>query len=393
MKYVLTGGEVVTPHEVIHRGSVVVENERIESVSELPAELSNGSHEIIDCSDKIVMPGFIDVHTHGGRGYDFVDEKPETCTVLSKHYYSHGVTTLLATLSPLSHELLLPAVRRIAEYCRNNSDGSNICGIHLEGPYLNKAMRGGNREEYFEEPSLQKWREVYEAGQGFIRLMTVAPELNGITPVIEDAIAKGVAIALGHSTADGETTVRAIDLGATQVTHLFNSMPTLHHRETGLLAESLLSDRIDTQLIADGAHVHQRIIRLAIKTKGADHILLITDSIRATEIGDGEYYSAGETVSVRNGIVHLANGTLAGSTLVLEKALKLLLTEVGVGLPEASRMLSSNAARSIGIDGDTGSLETGKRADLVVLDREFNVEITMRAGEFKFRRSADAPRA
>ncbi|MCL5268798.1 MAG: N-acetylglucosamine-6-phosphate deacetylase [Bacteroidetes bacterium] len=386
MKYVFVDGEVVTPHSVIDSGVVAVEEKKIKSVSQLSANKIDKEYEVINCAGKILMPGFIDVHTHGALGYDFTDEKPDTCSVLSRHYYAHGVTTLLATLSPLSHSLLIPAVHRLAGYCGKNREHSNIYGIHLEGPYLNRAMRGGNRGEYFETPEIDKWREVFVAGQGYVRLMTVAPELTGIISVMEDAIRNGVVIALGHSSADGETAQRAINLGAKQVTHVFNSMPPLHHREVGILAESLLSDKLDVQLIADGAHVHPKIIKLATKVKGADHIMLITDSIRATEVGDGEYYSAGEKVSVRNGIVHLENGTLAGSTLVLEKALRLIVREVGVDLPEASRMVSLNAARSLGIDKETGSIEANKRADIVVLDGDFNVDMTMRAGQIEYKR-------
>ncbi len=387
MNYVFVGGEVVTPHAVIDRGAVVVEGEKIKEISTLTPSNFDNECQVIDCSGKRLMPGFIDVHTHAALGCDFTDENPDTCSVLSRHYYAHGVTTLLATLSPLSHSLLVPAVRRLAEYCVENAGRSNIYGIHLEGPYLNRAMMGGNREEYFETPGLEKWEEVLAAGQGYIRLMTVAPELAGIIPVIEHAIRNGVVIALGHSTADGETTMKAINKGARQVTHIFNSMPPRHHREIGILAESLLSEELDAQLIADGAHVHPKMIKLAAKVKGTDHIMLITDSIRATQVGDGEYLSAGEKVSVRNGIVHLENGTLAGSTLVLEKAFRLIVNEVGIALPDASRMLSLNAARSLGIDKETGSIEVGKRADIVALDGDFNVDFTMRAGNFEYGKS------
>ncbi len=387
MKYTLTGGAVVTPLSTIEGGNVAVEGEKIVAVSGKESAKLDNDNRIIDCTGKVVMPGFIDVHTHGALGSDFTDDDPETFTKLSDHYYAHGVTTLLATLSPLSHPLLLPAVRRLARFCEDNGAASNILGIHLEGPYLNRAMKGGNREEYFETPDLNKWHEVFNAGRGFIRLMTVAPELPGIGPIIEDAVKRGVVIALGHTAADGAATSRAITLGARQITHLFNSMPQLHHRESGFLAEALLSDHLEGQLIADGAHVHPTFIKLAVKVKGLDHIMLITDSIRATNVGDGEYYSAGEKVIVRNGIVHLESGTLAGSTLVLEKALRLIVKEARVDLSGASRMLSLNAARSLGIDDMTGSLAPGKRADIVVLDRDFNVEMTMRAGKMEYAKS------
>lgn len=384
-KYLLAGGSIVTPEEIIHGGEIIVENNRIISILEHPSERSEPNRVVIDCTDEIIMPGFIDVHTHGGASYDFTDDTPEAFSNLSQYYYGEGVTTLLATLSPLSYSLLISAVKRMAKYCFENGPNSNICGIHLEGPYINKVMKGGNREEYIESPSFERWREIFEAGQGFIRLMTVAPELPGIMPVIEDAKRNGIIISVGHSLASGEIMTQAIEKGASQVTHLFNSMPGLHHREIGIVAEALLSDKIDVQLIADGVHVHPRIIKVTVKLKTPGHILLITDSIRATGVGDGEYHSAGKKVTVKDGTVYLEDGTLAGSTLVMGKALKLMTETEGVDFRNASFMTSLNAARSLGIERETGSLEVGKRADIVVLDKDFNVKMTMRAGKIKYR--------
>ncbi len=389
-KYILAGGKVVTPHRVIDGGAIFVENSRIKSILEQIPNAGNGDWEIVDCAGKIIMPAFIDVHTHGGIGLDFNDDKPGTFEKLSQYYYSHGVTTVLATHSPLSYPLLIPAVTRVAEFCSQHLGDTNIFGIHLEGPYINRAMRGGNRDDYIELPDFERWRAVLKAGRGFIRLMTVAPELPGIMPIIDDAVRNGIRISVGHSSADGVTMALAIEKGATQVTHLFNSMPGLYHRESDILAESLLNDKIDAQLIADGIHVHPKIAQLAIKLKGTEHIILITDSIRATQVGDGEYYSAGLKVFVRNGNVYLEDGTLAGSTLVMERALKMNTATAGIDLPSASRMTSLNAARSLGIDKETGSLESGKWADIVVLDNELNVEMTIRRGKFKYRKSVEA---
>ncbi len=382
--YVLTGGRIVTPRKIVADGEILVEGQKITGILEHRSAMPATDRVVIDCAGRIVLPGFIDVHTHGGVGFDFTDDLPEAFSKLSEYYYSQGVTTLLATLSPLSLSLLIPAVNRLANYCFENGANSNICGIHLEGPYINKAMAGGNREEYIEPPDFARWREVFEAGKGFIRLMTVAPELPGIMRIIEDAVKSKIVISVGHTSADGEITTHAIEKGATQVTHLFNSMPALHHREIGVLAEALSSDKVDAQIIADGVHVHPKILRLAVKLKGAEHILLITDSIRATKVGDGEYVSAGKKVKVKNGTVYLQDGTLAGSTLVIGKALQLMTEVVGVDLRTASFMTSLNAARSLGIDKETGSLEPGKRADIVVLGDDFGVKMTMRAGVIKY---------
>ncbi len=384
VKYALIGGDVVTPERVIKSGCVLIENHKITKVLEELSGRFASEYDIIDCAGRVVMPGFIDVHTHGGAGCDFTDDARDTFSKLSQYYYSHGVTTLLATLSPLPHSLLIPAVERLAGYCLEKKDESNIVGIHLEGPYINRSMSGGNQVEYIELPDFDRWRDAFEAGKGFIRLMTVAPELPGIIPVIDDAMRNGVAIAIGHSVAGGETMVQMINKGAAQVTHLFNSMPKLHHREDGLLAEALLSDKIDAQLIADGIHVHPRIIEIALRLKTPDHIMLITDSTRATEVGDGEYVSAGKKVVVKDGVVRAADGALAGSTLTMDRAAKLMNEVVGLDLPAVSRVASLTAARALGIGGETGSIEEGKNADIVVLSKH-RVDMTMGEGMIKYR--------
>ena len=385
-KYALTSGNIVTPNTIITRGSLLLENGRIEKILDESSEMPDKDYEVIDCSGKIIMPGFIDVHTHGGIGHEFSTCTTEHISELSQFYYSHGVTTLLATLSPLPHSLLIPAVKSLAEYCAENKDHTNIVGIHLEGPYINKAMSGGNQETYIEMPDYDVWQKVRKEGRGFIRLMTVAPELPGIIPIVEDAIKNGIIISLGHSIANGEVMAQIIEMGATQTTHIFNGMPKLHHREDGILVESLLSDKIDAQLIADGVHVHPKVIQMAVKLKTPDHIMLITDSTPATQVGDGEYMSAGKKVVVMNGVVRAGNGALAGSTLTMERAAKLMNMEVGIDLPAVSRMASLNAARSLGMDKEIGSIEEGKNADIVVLDKAFDVKITIWSGEIKYRK-------
>jgi N-acetylglucosamine-6-phosphate deacetylase len=383
-KIILHSATVVTPGQVLSEAGVFVEGGVITDVAEAVSGKTGGEWKAIDCSGKILMPGFIDVHTHGGAGLDFKDESPDALAGLSEYYYNHGVTTVLGTLSPLSHDMLLRAVSRLAKFCALNRGRTNIAGIHLEGPYINRTMSGGNKKEYIEELDMSRWREVFEAGEGYIRLMTLAPELKGIDRLIEDATKHGIVIALGHSTADGATAEKAVQLGARQVTHLFNAMRGLHHREHGLLSAALLSDLLDAQIIADGVHVNPEILRLAIKVKTPDHLMLITDSMRAAGLPDGKYDSAGNTVTVENGISRMHDGTLAGSTLAFEDGLRLVASFPGMDLPSAGGMTSLNAARSLGIQNETGSIEVGKSADLVVLDNTFKIEMTLGKGRIEF---------
>ncbi len=383
-KIILAGGDVVTPRKILKSSVVLVEDGIIKRIAKRESAGPHPGISTIDCRGKLVFPGFFDVHTHGGAGYDFKDEDEGAYRALSTYYFSHGATSVLATLVPLPHGLLVTAVRRLAEYLKRQNGDSNIMGIHLEGPYINRAMSGGNKKEYIEEPDLREFRKVIEAGEGFIKLITVAPELNGIDEIISEAVMAGVVVAVGHSNADARTAAKAVDLGASQVTHLFNAMPGLHHRTPGFLSEALVSDALDAQIIADGIHVHPDIMRLALKIKSPDRVLLITDSMRAAGLPDGDYDSAGNIVNVVGGISRMADGTLAGSTLGFEKGVALVAGFDGVGLPELSRMASTNAARSIGIDGRTGSLEEGKSADIVVLDNDFRVWLTLKDGEVRF---------
>ena len=381
---VLIGGDIVTPDSVIENGVLELRDGVISEVAQNISRQLNSNPNKINCYGKIIMPGFIDVHTHGGVGLDFADEDPDTAAELSRYYFSHGTTTLLATLHSLPMRLLIPALKRLAAHCREYSGTSNIYGIHSEGPFINKAQRGANAESYIESPDEGSWKKMLDAGSGFIRLMTVAPEVAGIAPVIHDAIANGVVVSMGHSNAGEEVAKRAISMGVTGTTHLFNAMTPLHHRNPGILAQALLSDDVDAQLIADGVHVHPDIVKLALRLKGPSHIMMVTDSIRAAELKDGQYTVAGNPIRVENGISKLEDGTIAGSTLVFEKAVKLIVEEAGASLPEVSRMASLNAARSLGIDHLTGSIEPGKAADIVVLDKDFKVWMTIHHGTVRY---------
>lgn len=384
--YVLSGGDVVTKDEILSNRDLIIENGTIKEIAVADDSRIYPGFEKIDCRGCRIMPGFCDIHTHGGAGNDFMDGSAAALGFLSRYYYSHGVTSVLATLAPLSHDLLIPAIKYLVPFIREDSGSSNIAGIHLEGPYINRSMSGGNKKEYIEDAVFEKWREVFEAGEGFIRLITVAPELKGIDRIITDAVGNGVAVALGHSTADAAASAKAFGLGANQVTHLFNAMPGLHHRKPGLLSEALLSDEIDVQIIADGVHVHTDMVRLAVKMKTPDHVMLITDSMRAAGLRDGEYNAAGNNVTVSGGVSRMPDGTLAGSTLAFEEGVRIVSGFDGIDLPAVSRMASGNPLRSIGLGKEEGVIEVGKNADLVVLDEDFGVVATLKRGLVEYRR-------
>lgn len=387
-KVVLTSATVITPYSAISDGAILVSNGKIQEISSSPTTFRESNAEIIDCSGTILIPGFIDIHTHGGMGYDFTDGNFVAFENLSNFYFTRGVTSLLATLSPLNHEDLGVAVSMISEYIYTNYKYTNIIGIHLEGPYLNPEFVGGNNPDFLEPADVDSFVNIMKMSRGFIRLITVAPEIPGINGIINAAVRAGVRVSAGHSSANAETFQHSISLGVNQVTHLFNGMPQLHHRSPNILSEALIDDRVFVQVIPDGVHIHPSVLKLVFKAKGADRFVSITDSIRATCLSDGEYDSAGRKVFVQNGEVRTAEGVIAGSTLTMDRAFKFLVKRLGVSFIEAAKMTSLNAARSIGIDNSTGSIELGKEADIVGLDvKNFDVAFVMKKGIVRYSKS------
>ncbi|MGC8653233.1 MAG: N-acetylglucosamine-6-phosphate deacetylase, partial [Candidatus Kryptoniota bacterium] len=383
----LVNGTVITEDSIIDQGTVMVSRGKIKEVLPSGQIFRYSDIKIIDCSGTILIPGFIDIHTHGGRGYDFTDGNFLAFENLSNFYFSHGVTSLLATLSPLKHSDLIIAVSRISEYIRFNYEYTNIIGIHLEGPYLNAEFVGGNNPDYLEPADADSFVKILEESGGLIKLITVAPEIPGINGVINAAVNHGLKVSAGHSSADAETFRNSLSLGVNQVTHLFNGMPQLHHRSPNILSEALLDDRVYVQVIPDGVHIHPSVIKLVFKIKGSDRFVSITDSIKATCLSDGEYNSAGLKVFVHNGEVRTAEGVIAGSTLTMDRAFKFLVHDLGISPVDASKMTSLSASRSIGIDDVYGSIEAGKDADIVCLDaNNYEVSLVMKKGSIRFRR-------
>lgn len=387
---ILVNATIVTPDSIVEHGTITVSGGRIVGVSTYDLAFSKSGIKVIDCSGKILIPGFIDIHTHGGMGYDFTDGKLMAFESLSRFYFSCGVTSLLATLSPLRHSDLGNIVKLISKYILSNRDWTNIVGIHLEGPYLNPEMVGGNNPDFLEPADIDSFLEILNKSGGFIKLVTLAPEIPGADAVISAAVHRGVMVSAGHSAADDQTFRHSLSLGINQVTHLFNGMPQLHHRSPNILSESLVDDNVFVQVITDGIHIHPSILRLIVKLKGPDRFVSITDSIRATCLPDGEYDSAGLKVSVRNGRVRTAEGVIAGSTMTMDRVFKFLVDELGINFIDASKMTSLNAARSIGVDDLVGSIETGKAADIVAIDNnDYEVSFVMKNGTVMFNRDND----
>lgn len=358
-------GNIVANGNILNNWILVVEDDHIYDVTR---EIDGIHLENLD--EFYIMPGFVDIHTHGAVGYDVMDVNPEGIVKMAEFLVTHGVTSFLPTTTTLDIDTTLKAISSVETAKTLNKNGAKIIGIHLEGPFINPKHKGAQNERFIVEPT----REVLDrlTSSELIRLITIAPELSGAIDAIRLLRERGIYVSLGHSDATYEDTVKAIMAGASQVTHLFNGMRSFHHREPGIIGASLSEDTIKCQVIADGIHLHFSSIRLVYKAKGYNNIILISDSMSATGLADGEYELGGLKVTVKSGAPRLADGRLAGSTLTLDVAVKNMVTKGLIPLPFVSEMASRVPAESIG-ETTTGSFSYGKKADIVVLDKSFKV--------------------
>jgi len=383
MSIALLGGNIVTPFRILENSGLITKEDKIYEI-DLRDNLNipSGS-EIIDVEGMYVVPGFVDLLVHGGGGYGFSDENDDSFHKISEYFFKHGSTSMLGSLHAKPEKNLLSDLSRLAKYIKDNPN-SNIKAIHMEGPYLNPVLKGAMNEDYLWKPSIESFNKMWEASEGLIKIMTIAPELPGALDVIREASFRGVVCSIGHSTADYETIDKAISNGAAHVTHIFNAMKQMHHREPSLITASLLRDELKIELIADKLHVHPAVMELLLKTKTSKGIILITDSIRAGGMHDGEFQFSDQKVILNNNKATLVDGTLAGSTLTLDNAIKNLLDTTTASITDAVRMASLNGAKVIGID--RGIIASGKTADLVVLDKNWKVQYTILNGEIRYKR-------
>ncbi len=385
-KLAIVGGTVVTRDSAIEDGAVLVEDGHITFVGRArDAEPEPGS-EIINAAGLTVLPGLIDTHVHGSHGDDVMFSDAEGIRRISRAQSRYGTTAYLPSTVSAHHEALLRALEACAAAVGDSAPAAEIVGIHVEGPFINRNKKGAHSLETLRDPDLDQCMEYLRAAPGLVKIMTLAPELPGGMELIRLLVAHDVVASLGHSEADYDTALEAIEAGATHATHLYNAMPALHHRKPSLTTACLNEPFIRAEIVPDGIHVAPEMVRLAAKIKGRDGLILVTDAMAAVGCPDGTYTLGDIPVKVEGDRCVLLDGeTIASSMLTMNRAVGHAVAFTGMSLVDAAYTASFLPAQVCGVSDRKGSLEVGKDADVAILNQDYSVHLTVCKGEVAYR--------
>lgn len=379
----ILAGTIYTPTEEIPNGVLLIEGHRVARVGPREKVRIPSGATVIDNLDRVIVPGFMDLHIHGAAGHDLMEATPEAVAAVSTYLARHGTTAYLATTVTASLDRTLHAAQGLGEIIRASSHGASDkipgaqpVGIHFEGPFLNAKKRGAHPASQIRPPSTEILEKLLAAAAGTARIFTLAPEVNGALTVLELARSRGLKIGIGHSNATYEEAERAIAAGATHAVHVYNAMRPFAHRDSGIIGAVLTDDRVNAELICDGVHVEPTAIRLLVRTKGLERVILVSDSLSGAGMPDGNYRLGNFTVHVAGGVCRTVEGNLAGSTITLDAAVRNLSNFTGLSYQECLACATLNAARVLGLEKHKGVIEPGADADLAVLDQNFYVTQT-----------------
>lgn len=378
----IKNARVVMPTSETQSGWVFCDGPKIRLLGEGVAPDFDGA-EVVDAEGLTLLPGFIDVHAHGALGYDTMDSSLSGLRCMAQFYAQHGVTSFLATTWTETRERTTAALETVAELVGPQPEGATILGVHLEGPYLNPSKCGAQKLECIRRADRNEATAFLD--YGVIRLLALAPEFEENHWLIQECVRRGVTVSVAHTAATYSQVVKAVDLGLSHATHTFNAMTALGHREPGVVGAVLSIPEVRCELIADTIHVHPAVMCILSAAKGRDGVVLITDAVRCAGLPDGEYAIDERRVLVKDGAVRLPDGTLAGSILTMDVALRNFVQATGLPLEKVWQTSSLNAACAIDVDNRKGSVEAGKDADIVLVDDNLCVRLTMAEGRIVYR--------
>ena len=380
----IINGDVLTPRRLIRQGVVVIEDGRVAEIGPADRVQIPAGAERLEAAGLRVLPGLIDRHLHGGGGGSALEGEAEGLAKMGRFLAAHGVTAFLPTSASAPLEELEEFLAGV-QAAMGRAEGARVLGAHMEGPYLNPEYKGAHEARFLRTPSREECERSLTRFPGVVKLMTLAPELPGGLELTRFLVARGVSVAIGHSNATVEEMGAALEAGATSIAHTYSAMRGLHHREPGAVGAALTRDELYCEIIVDFVHTHPAAVDILLRCKPADKVILVSDSIPAAGLPEGEHYFAGLKVVVEQGAVRLEDGCLAGSVLTLERAIANI---VSLGCPAqvAVQMATANPAKSLGLR-KLGMLRRGWPADVTIVDDEWRVRATIVGGRVVFRAS------
>lgn len=373
-KKVIVNARVVTTKDITPPATVWIKEGKIEKMDSQEKPMINDDYHVIDAEGHLLIPGMIDVHIHGANGCDMMDGTVDSILEVSRTCALTGCTSFLVTSVSSSIENLLEMIRNVKNVI-GREPGAKIAGIHLEGPYLNVKRKGMQNEKHLRHPNKEEMIRVLNEAEGLVKMVTVAPELPGGMEMVQFLKEQDIVVSIAHSDASYDEAKQAFQIGASHVTHCFNGMRPIHHRDPGIVVAAFEEPHVSLQAIVDNIHLHPAMVRLMHRLKGKEGIALITDALQAMYMGDGIYEFGGHQVTVSDGKAQLADGTLASSTTTMSEALQKTV-ESGISLVDAAYMASTTPATLLGIP-QKGKVLPLADADLVLIDAQYNVQWTM----------------
>lgn len=380
----VVNGKIIVENTLVTDRILLFEDKIIDIIPDSELHKYSVVH-LYDAMGRYVSPGFIDIHSHGSMGHDSMDGDWKGIKAMGEGLASHGVTGFLATTMTMDRDSIEGALKSIEKVVAMTG-GAKILGCHLEGPFISPQSAGAQNPGFIQKPDFR----LLENFKELIRVVTMAPELEGAEAFIKKCAGNDIVISIGHSRGTYEDAVRAIRNGARSITHTFNAMTALNHREPGIVGAAMDSDDVYCELIADNIHVHPAAQRILLKAKGIDRVILVTDSMRASGMGNGAYDLGGQTVIVEGDSARLENGTLAGSILTMDRALKNFKKNTGISVLEAVKTVTENPAKLLKMDDTIGSIGIGKYSDLVIFDDNFSISHTFVNGSLQHLAGGDA---